>query len=44
MTKPSDIKNPKERRHLIRQKRLFALSKKDIDVSDVLSELFMVKE
>ncbi len=42
--KPSDIKNPKERRHLIKQKRLFALSKKDVDAGDVLSELFMIKE
>ncbi len=44
MAKPSDIKNPKERRHLLRQKRLFALSKKDVDAGDVLAELFNYEE
>ena len=40
MAKPSDIKNPKERRHLLRQKKLFALTKKDVDAGYVLAELF----
>lgn len=38
--KPSDIKNPVLRRRLIRQKRLFSLSKAPVEAGEVIAELF----
>ncbi|MBS7297531.1 MAG: hypothetical protein KIG65_00460 [Eubacteriales bacterium] len=43
-TKPSDIRDTKSRRMLLRQKRIYSLGRSNENVADAISELFAVEQ